>query len=50
LVKGEYVQLRLTRFRFQRDRHGKLHPSSRRSLSCVMRKFDSLFSPRAFCM
>jgi hypothetical protein len=50
LVKGEYVQLRLTRFRFERDRHGKLHPSSRRSVSCITRKLDSLFSPRAFCI
>ncbi|CAM0907498.1 unnamed protein product [Alopecurus aequalis] len=52
LAKDEYVQLRLTKFRLRRDRHGQLTASSRRggALSCRVRKFDSLFSPRAFCM
>uniref|UniRef100_A0ACD5Y5B5 Uncharacterized protein n=1 Tax=Avena sativa TaxID=4498 RepID=A0ACD5Y5B5_AVESA len=54
LAKAEFVyaQLRLTRFRFERDRHGRPRASSRHgaALSCKVRKFDSLFSPRAFCM
>jgi hypothetical protein len=52
LATGEYVQLRLTRFRFERDRHGRLRASSRhgRALSRIVRKLDPLFSPRAFCI
>ncbi|KAM0915932.1 hypothetical protein ACQ4PT_010503 [Festuca glaucescens] len=52
LATGEYVQLRLIRFRFERDRHGRLRASSRHcgALSCIVRKLDPLFSPRAFCM
>ena len=53
LAKDGYVQLRLTGFRLQRDRHGQLSASSSRhrgALSCQVHKFDSMFSPRAFCM
>lgn len=48
--QDEHVLLRLATFRLERDLHGGLRASSRRTLSCRVLKFDPLFSPRAFCI
>lgn len=48
--QDEHVLLRLATLRLERDLHGGLRASSRRTLACRVHKFDPLFSPRAFCM
>ncbi|KAF6999238.1 hypothetical protein CFC21_015297 [Triticum aestivum] len=48
--EDEHLLLRLATLRLERDLHGGLRASSRRTLACRVLKFDPLFSPRAFCM
>ncbi|KAM3372242.1 hypothetical protein ACQJBY_019232 [Aegilops geniculata] len=48
--EDEHVLLRLATLRLERDLHGGLRASSRRTLACRVLKFDPMFSPRAFCM